>query len=155
MPTVAMGAVAAAPAAPAAAGGLGGAAYAFELPLWLALLQWLWDALFWMEIVLMSRTTLKLGHAEDAGELVTDTRQIRRRYRDSGKLYLDVLAVLPLEFLAFADSGARSRGALGCLRSLTAMTLRLNRLLHSSRIVTYHGTALLALSRLPRLALFW
>ena len=131
------------------------AASLFELPWWLALLQWIWDLLFWVEILLMSRTTLKIGHAEDAGELVTDGRQIRQRYRRSGKLYLDILAVLPLEFLAFADSSARSRGALGCLHSLTAMTLRLNRLLHACRIVTYHGPAVLALSRLPRLALFW
>ena len=126
----------------------------FELPLWLSLTQWVFDLLFWAEITLMFRTTVKLGLSEGS-EVETSKTFISKRYRGSGRLHADAFAILPLEFLAFADPAARSRGFFGGLCSLTALSLRLNRLVHAHRIGTYHGSTLLALSRRRRLFAFW
>ena len=126
----------------------------FALPSWVAVGLWVSDVLFWVDIGLMFRTT-----KQEEGvvlTVVTDNNILGRQYLHS-TFVLDILAILPLEFiaLAIAPAATRDRGVLACLCSLEAVCLRTNRIVHSHRVASYHSKGVLTLSRMRRLLFFW
>ena len=125
----------------------GGNQNSFEMPLSALIIQWVSDTFFAIEIAAMFRTVLPLGPLE--GSLVDlSTSRIARRYVRSVRFLFDAAALLPLD-VACSALGVMS------VRSRAAMCLRLNRLLHMSRIITYHGHPILRLSPIRRMVVFW
>jgi hypothetical protein len=125
----------------------------FFMPAIVAALQWIMDIMFWVDIVLMFRTTMKLTPVEGS-QVVTDTKVIAYRYVRSGRFFLDFLAVLPIEFGAFAHHATQAEGAVPALLSRRAVTLRLFRLIHVYRFAAYHGNQIGTLMRHTRLFFF-
>lgn len=128
-----------------------------ELPLWAAVSQWAADLLCLAEVVLMFRTTLQEPMYKGGG-IVTDKAVISRSYRHSGRFFVDVVAILPLEFFALlleSPTPGGDRDALAALCSSRAVLLRLNRILHAYRVFVYHGRSILTLSRPKRSVVSW
>ena len=100
------------------------------------------DLCFWVEMALVFRT-MHRGVEFDASALVTDPREIARRYYTSRAFKLDLFGLLPIEIFAL--------GAPGGLASTAACALRLNRLLKISRVRTVHGFQLSKLSKIKML----
>ncbi len=117
------------------------------VPAWTVVLQWLVDGLFVLEVLLMFRTTLPIGPLEGSA-VQQSAHLIACTYARSAVFAVDVCALLPV------DLGLWGLGLLE-LRSAAALALRTNRLLHVSRVFTYHGRSLLMLSRLRRVLAFW
>ena len=67
---------------------------AFAFPPALAAVQWICDVSFWIDIVVMTRTTVQ-GDTSASIDVVTDTREIRRRYFRS-TFPIDVRARVPI-----------------------------------------------------------
>ena len=132
------------------------AANSFYIPAPIAIVQWLADILFWVDIGLMFRTTTQPKEPLDETSVVTDKRILARIYLRS-TFALDVLAVVPLEFFAFlaVPSATLAAGGFETLTSWHSLCLRCNRMLHAHRVGSYHGRNVLTLSRSRRLLFFW
>ena len=125
----------------------------FELPLPMLFAQWVIDALFWVDVLLMFRTTRAKEEFGDPTELETDTRTLADGYLHS-TFALDIFSLLPSELLALVLA-PEAGGVLPTLCGHTALALRLNRVVHAHRVISYHGKSVLKLSRMRRLLFFW
>jgi hypothetical protein len=115
----------------------------FLLPVAQCVLVYLIDLCFWVDIGLMFRSTYMQSH-EEGGELVTDARDIARRYRAKG-FWFDLAASLPLEWFACMAGYP--------IQCLFVHKMRVNRLLRITRVVTLHSEVF-ALARVRRLCVF-
>lgn len=110
--------------------------------------QYFIDLCFLLDILVRFRTMYISDDFDHMNELVTSPRDIAVHYLRRS-LSIDVLACLPTDLL-FASTAPE-----GGICSLTAQGLRLNRLLHLTRLYTVHAREIITLGRVRRIIFAW
>lgn len=127
---------------------LPGAEAVFCLPNGQIALQYLIDLCFLLDIMIRFRTMYISNDEYHTNELVTSPQEIARHYLRRS-LGVDILACLPTDLLFGAAAAS------GGICSLSAQGLRLNRLLHLTRLYTVHSREIATLGRVRRLLFAW